>query len=84
MKFSEILIESNRSYLHAKIKHADFGKDIVHKAAILAEESGEVVQAALDLYYVAGNDELKKEQKKHLKSEVLDTVAVCFRILEEL
>jgi NTP pyrophosphatase (non-canonical NTP hydrolase) len=60
----------------AEEKHPHFPIDIVHQSAILAEESGELVQAALDYYYHNGD-------RDNVKKEALDTIAVCIRILKE-
>ena len=40
--------------VQAKAKHSYFPDDPIHAAAILAEESGESTQAALDFVYSGG------------------------------
>jgi hypothetical protein len=39
----------------AKKIHPDWPLDVVHAAAILCEEAGELIQAALDFHYGRGN-----------------------------
>jgi hypothetical protein len=50
--------------------------DIVHAVSIVAEESGEAVQSALNYYY--HGDSLDK-----LQTELIQTAAMCIRVLEE-
>jgi NTP pyrophosphatase (non-canonical NTP hydrolase) len=40
---------------HATDKHPDWPADVIHAAAILQEEAGELIQAALDYYYSHGS-----------------------------
>ncbi len=61
----------------AQAKHPSFPKDILHQVAILAEESGEVAQAAVD--YTYGGD-----RSGAFREEVLDVMVVCYRMLEAL
>jgi hypothetical protein len=39
----------------AEEKHPDWPSDVIHAAAILQEEAGELIQAALDYYYADGS-----------------------------
>ncbi|MDR2055638.1 MAG: hypothetical protein LBQ10_07210 [Desulfovibrio sp.] len=39
----------------AQEKHPDWPDDVIHAAAILQEEAGELIQAALDFYYGHGS-----------------------------
>ena len=70
----EIINKMHMAVLRAKALH-NFPKDVVHQAAILAEESGEVVQAALDYHYHDGSP-------SRIIEECYDTIAVCIRIIE--
>ena len=48
--------------------------DVVHGAAILAEEAGEVIKASLDAYY--GRNDFE-----NLRKEVVQTAAMALRFL---
>ena len=61
----------------AELKHPFFPDDPVHGAAIMAEESGEAVQAAIDLYY--GPVAEAEGNKAKLRKELAQTAAMCIR-----
>ena len=61
----------------AEKKHPNFPTDIVHGVAIMAEESGEAVQAALHCHYEGGNE-------AHLVNELVQTSAMCFRLIKSI
>lgn len=69
----EVLDELQRS----KVKHDFWPSDIVHAAAIVAEESGELVRASLQYHYEDGT-------KEEIKKEAIQTAAMCLRLLENL
>jgi len=55
-------------------KFPKFPCDPVHAVSVMAEESGEAIQAALQLVYENGS--LEK-----LREEVIQTTAMCIRII---
>lgn len=60
-------------------------QDAIHGAAVLAEEAGEVVQAALQLTYRhAMMTEGQRTQREHLREELLQTAAMALRNLVAL
>ena len=61
----------------AERKHPGWPDDKIHAVAIMAEESGEAVQAAIDVVYNGGSIE-------HLKRELAQTGAMCIRALKHL
>lgn len=61
----------------AKKKWPKSYKDVIHAVAVMNEEAGEAIQAALDMTYDDGS--IKK-----VKDEVIQTAAMCFRILENI
>lgn len=69
----EILSELEK----AEEKHPDFPKDIIHQVAIMIEESGEAMRAALQHVYEGGS-------KEELRLELKQTGAMCIRCLENI
>lgn len=60
----------------AKAKHGPWPTDPVHAAAVLAEEAGETVQAALDWTY-----ENWDRQHEHMLVEAAQTGAMAVRMI---
>ena len=72
--FEEIAEELKR----AKIKHPLFPKSLVRMTAIMAEEAGEAIKEA-NLIEDEGRNRFKE-----YKEELIQTAAMCVRILEIL
>ena len=62
----------------AEIKHPIFPDNLVYKASLLSEESGEASREAN--FIVMEN----KESKEAFKKEVTQVACICFRILESM
>lgn len=71
------VFEIVQALVDAKAKHPEWVTDPIHAAAILAEEAGEVVKAALDLSY--GDD--PQADLQDLIRETSQVGAVAIRIL---
>lgn len=68
----------------AEKKHPTYPTDIVYRAAILAEETGEVVRAAWDLHVGTVNNLSLTQTERHreeLKKELAQTGAMAMRML---
>lgn len=61
----------------AEKKHPGWPDDPVHAVAIMVEEAGESMQAAIDLYYKGGTND-------HLCVELAQTGAMALRALMHL
>ncbi len=71
----EQMIEAVFAELYrAEEKHPEWPEDVIHRAAIVAEESGELVQAALQNVYESGS-------KEHMIEEAIQTAAMALRFL---
>ena len=70
---SDILDELNR----AIVKYPEWPDDIIHQAAIVTEEAGELIRAALNHSY---HDDSIEEVKK----EAIQTAAMAIRFLRNL
>ena len=81
MAIKNILLDIEQELERAKKKHPFFPLDAVGRCSIMSEEAGEAVQAANDIVY-GGVDDAK--QTEHLKKELLQTAAMCVRILEAM
>lgn len=58
----------------ARAKYPDFPKDIVHQAAIVGEESGELVRASINAYYENGS-------LTDVQAEAVQTAATALRVI---
>lgn len=70
---TDIVIELER----AKKLHPNWPADIIHAVAVVAEESGEAVRAALNMHYQGGSI-------ADLRTELVQTAAMCVRMIENL
>lgn len=75
---AKILIE--HAVVRAERKHPGFPDDLIVQAAILAEETGEVVKAALDSRF-GETVQRRRRAEEDLVSELLDAAAVIMRML---
>lgn len=80
MKEKDIIILLLEELKRAETKHPRWPKDIVHQSAIVAEESGELTQACLDLYY----KKVSQKNIKHVIEEAVQVGAMAIRLLKNL
>ena len=74
---SRTLVDILREVNRAEMKHPEWPDDIIHAVAIVAEESGEAVRAALNhMYHGGAIDEVR--------TELVQTAATCIRALNNL
>ena len=78
MKIQQIVDEVLYELDRAKKKWPQYPSDIIHAVAIMNEEAGEAIQAALDYTYDESN------AKCRVRDELIQTAAMCFRALEAL
>ena len=77
MTKEQAILEIRRELKRAEAKHPYWPKDFVHAAAIVNEESGELIRAAIQLHYEGG-------QLEDLRKEAIQTAATCIRLLKNL
>ena len=77
MNTSDATMAILRELSRAKGKWPDWPIDPVHAVAVLAEESGELVQAALDYCYSGGDID-------RIRDEAIQCGAMAVRVLEGL
>lgn len=77
MTNKRIIAEVLKELMAAETKHPAWPKDLIHQAAIVCEESGELIQCALQIRY-------EKNSLDNLKKEALHTIATAFRLLKNL
>ncbi len=74
---NDILFHIAAEVERAEHKHPHWPDDIIHAAAIVGEESGELIRAALQLKYEGGSVE-------EVRKEAIQTAATCVRLLKNL
>ncbi|HBW16167.1 MAG TPA: hypothetical protein DEF41_08560 [Desulfovibrio sp.] len=65
----------------AERKHPEFPKDPVYAAAIIAEEAGELVQAANDFRHGARDAAGRSDCLERMRMEAAQTAAAAIRLL---
>lgn len=74
----ELLFNAIRVELYeAERKHPNWPDNIIEQAAIVSEESGELIRAALQAKYEGGDIEA-------CRKEAIQTAAMCIRFLKNL
>lgn len=76
----EICEEIIAEVFRAEAKHPFWPSDIIHQAAIVAEESGELVRASLNHHY----ESFTTESYQEIRKEAIQTAATCIRLLKNL
>jgi hypothetical protein len=65
----------------ARSKHPQWPQDVVHQAAIVSEESGELIRAALQFEYESTRVDEVDEAAANMDLEAIQTAAMCIRML---
>lgn len=76
LKEETIIMSIFAEVAKAEFKHPQFADGFVDQAAVIGEESGEVLRAALQNKYEGGAPE-------EIVKEVIQTAATCIRFLKE-
>lgn len=77
MNENEAISKINIELGKAKKKHPNWPHDLLHQIAIVNEESGEATKAVLHYAYENGSEE-------DIKKELIQTAAMCIRMLSKL
>ena len=80
---ADIVDDILRELKRAKKKHPNFPDHIVARAAIVGEEAGELIRAALNYKYEYDSDP-ESNQKYEMRKEAIQCAATCIRFLENL
>jgi NTP pyrophosphatase (non-canonical NTP hydrolase) len=83
MPETAILDDILKELKRAKKKHPNWPDHIVARAAIVGEEAGELIRAALIFKYEWSEDQ-NAEQINEMRKEAIHTAATCIRFLETL
>lgn len=73
----EICLEILDELSRARTKFPNFPRDLIHRVAIVNEESGEAVQAAVQAMYEGG-------QVSQVREELIQTAAMCVRAIQSI
>ncbi len=84
MTESDILGDILTELKRAKKKHPSWPDHIVARAAVVGEEAGELIRAALNHKYESPTPEQKAEWKEEMRKEAIHTAATAIRFLEAL
>lgn len=76
LKEETIIMSIFAEVAKAELKHPKFADGFIDQAAVIGEESGEVLRAALQNKYEGGAPE-------EMVKEVIQTAATCIRFLKE-
>ena len=74
---SEIIGEVLDELLRAETKYPAWPTDLIHQVAIMQEESGEAIRAALNHVYHG-------EPLADVRAELVQTAAMCLRCLKNM
>lgn len=74
---SAVLHDIMKELRNAESKHPSMGQDMVHRAAVVSEESGELVRATLMHHY-------EKGKLSDVRKEAVQTAAMAIRFILEL
>ena len=77
MKTDAIIGDIVAELLRAEAKYPAWPADLIHQVAIMQEESGEAIRAALNHVYHG-------EPIEELRAELVQTAAMCLRCLKNM
>ena len=72
--YPNLIEEIRLELVRAKNKHPDWPEDVIHCAAIVSEESGELIRAAIQFKYENGTQE-------EMRKEAIQTATMAIRFL---
>lgn len=75
-RFEQVIEEVFAELRRAEEKWPGWPDDVIHQAAIVAEEAGELVRAALHVTYEDG-----KSTCEDMRTEAIQTAAMALRLL---
>ena len=77
MKTEAIIGDIVAELRQAEAKYPEWPTDLIHQVAIMQEESGEAIRAALNHVYHG-------EPLQELRGELIQTAAMCLRCLKNM